>query len=420
LHYEISSMKRLLIQNSAQSRESVPQKKPIVHTVNMPVVILTDPGIDDFAALGLALAPGVFDIKAIVACAGNVEIEKTLQNTLDICALANRNIPVLKGAGKPFTTDWSFPTDKAVHGDNGLGGIHLERSHYEMLQVDTIEYIMQLLVQHDAMTLISLAGLTDLYYVLRAASHRGLINKISGITMMGGAFNSKEANAPKSSVLTSLASTSASQKYAEFNFYNDPDATKKVFELCNGIIPIALFPLDFTHHNCRWTEQQNTILESEEGNSFCSKLAKALKQVPIAYQKRFSDNSLPLHDIFPVMSLLYAHHNDILIGEWVHVNCHDSQSNTPGKVEISNNPEDPTVFRVAGLSPQCQQDHFRLFMRILRLYGEQTLRCPAQASMFYKNQPEIAIVTSPAPNTHSVDFSKCDASLNGFFDPKTH
>ena len=86
-----------------------------------PVIIDCDPGVDDAAAILLALSHSVLDIRAITTVFGNVGLEQTTKNALKILEVAERReIPVYKGAEKTF--DFRDPeTSKHIHGEDGLG-----------------------------------------------------------------------------------------------------------------------------------------------------------------------------------------------------------------------------------------------------------------------------------------------------------
>ncbi len=52
----------------------------------LPIIIDTDPGIDDAAAISLALCHPNFDVKMISTVNGNVNIDKTTANALKLKA----------------------------------------------------------------------------------------------------------------------------------------------------------------------------------------------------------------------------------------------------------------------------------------------------------------------------------------------
>src|SRR5688572_25287456 len=89
-----------------------------------PIIIDTDPGIDDALALFLACAAPELEIRAVTTVAGNVGINRTTRNALYLTELAGRSdIRVYRGAEKPLRGTWSTIED--IHGQNGLGGIEV-------------------------------------------------------------------------------------------------------------------------------------------------------------------------------------------------------------------------------------------------------------------------------------------------------
>ena len=67
------------------------------------VIIDTDPGIDDTAAIFLALASPELHVEALTTVYGNGTIADCTRNALIILETAGRSdIPVYQGAGKPL------------------------------------------------------------------------------------------------------------------------------------------------------------------------------------------------------------------------------------------------------------------------------------------------------------------------------
>ena len=67
-----------------------------------PLIISTDPGIDDIAAMTISLFAAELDVKMIVPTWGNVSLAHTLQNTLDLENFLHTKVPVVKGANQPL------------------------------------------------------------------------------------------------------------------------------------------------------------------------------------------------------------------------------------------------------------------------------------------------------------------------------
>ena len=86
------------------------------------IIIDTDPGQDDAAAIMLALgSPGELDVLGITAVAGNVPVALTSRNIRVICELCNRrDVKVYAGADRPLVRQ--LVTAEHVHGKTGLDG----------------------------------------------------------------------------------------------------------------------------------------------------------------------------------------------------------------------------------------------------------------------------------------------------------
>ena len=70
------------------------------------VIIDADPGIDDMAAILMALASDKFQVEAFTTIFGNASVEQCTVNTLRILEAAGRaDIPVYQGVGKTLTYD---------------------------------------------------------------------------------------------------------------------------------------------------------------------------------------------------------------------------------------------------------------------------------------------------------------------------
>ena len=62
-----------------------------------PIIIDTDPGIDDAVALAIALFSEELDVKLITTVAGNVSLEKVTENTLRLLNFFEKEVPVAMG-----------------------------------------------------------------------------------------------------------------------------------------------------------------------------------------------------------------------------------------------------------------------------------------------------------------------------------
>ena len=61
--------------------------------MSIPIIIDTDPGIDDATAISIALSHPQFDVKMISTVNGNVGIEKTTANALKPVSYTHLTLP---------------------------------------------------------------------------------------------------------------------------------------------------------------------------------------------------------------------------------------------------------------------------------------------------------------------------------------
>ena len=93
-----------------------------------PLVIDTDPGIDDAVAILLALASPEVDLRLVTTVHGNVELAQTTENALRVLHLAGRSdVPVAAGARSSLVHPQPERAGH-VHGAEGLGGVQLPPS----------------------------------------------------------------------------------------------------------------------------------------------------------------------------------------------------------------------------------------------------------------------------------------------------
>ena len=194
-----------------------------------PIIIDTDPGIDDAAAIIAALNNNdKLDIKLFTSVFGNVDLEKTTKNTLKILEFMNSNVPVAKGAPRSIFFDPKMNASD-VHGESGLGGYEVPEPTRKIMEKNAVEAMKEVLEKSiDKVTIVILGVSTNLALLL--IQYPYLKEKIEEVVIMGGSL--------------SLGNTNTA---AEFNVYKDPHATKIVFD--SGL-KITVFGLDVTR-KCR-------------------------------------------------------------------------------------------------------------------------------------------------------------------------
>jgi inosine-uridine nucleoside N-ribohydrolase len=202
----------------------------------IPVLIDTDPGIDDALALLMAFGSPELTIEAITTVAGNVAVDRATTNVFRILEVAppGRRPRVAQGAGAPLGRD--LVSAALVHGGDGLGGLDQlvepdGRPRYPAPALglepgDGASLILETAARfRGQLVVIALGPLTNLALALeRDAAGLG---GVASVIVMGGA----------------IAVAGNVTPAAEFNMYVDPEAAAQVFR--SGL-PLRLVPLDVT------------------------------------------------------------------------------------------------------------------------------------------------------------------------------
>jgi purine nucleosidase len=195
--------------------------------MSYPVLVDTDPGIDDALALHYLVATGGWDLKAITAVAGNVPLPSAVANARRLAAVLGieRDVPVYGGCPKPLMRD--LETAQHVHGDDGLVGVVLPRPGVAERREHAVQVINELARQYSGeLTIVAIGPLTNVAAAL--ILDPSLAQRVGRLVFMGGAVN-VPGNTPPG--------------VAEFNIYVDPEAARIVAE--SGI-PFTMVGLDAT------------------------------------------------------------------------------------------------------------------------------------------------------------------------------
>ncbi len=189
-----------------------------------PIIIDTDPGIDDAVAILLALASPEFDVLGLVTVAGNLPLAATAKNARSLVELAGRpELPVYAGCPRPLGR--TRVAAEAAHGAGGLGDLILAAPRHPPRPEHGILYLIDKLrgAEPQSITLCALGPLTNIAMALVAAPEIAV--GIAELVIMGGGTRGNITAA------------------AELNIYADPHAAALVFD--SGL-PITMVPLDVT------------------------------------------------------------------------------------------------------------------------------------------------------------------------------
>ena len=190
----------------------------------IPVIIDTDPGVDDALAIMIAAASDKIDLLGLTPVDGNVQAVHTHQNALDLISFLGIEADVAEGSYDQLIYRFGrYAT--STHGETGMGGVVLPKSDKKFHELRAWDYIYEKAKEYPGeIVLIAIGPLTNVARTL--IMHPDIKTMIKQIVIMGGSTEAGNVT-----------------PYAEFNFLVDPPAAKVVFE--SGI-PIAMAGLNVT------------------------------------------------------------------------------------------------------------------------------------------------------------------------------
>ena len=201
-----------------------------------------DPGTDDAVALLLALASPELELKAVTTTHGNVSLNRTTRNALDLLAFAGRaDVPVHAGAAAPLVRAPVYAPE--IHGQGGLGTVTLPQAGQFIQPEHAALALIRLAAQYPGQITVCATGpVTNL--ALAERLQPGVLRSFKDVVIMGGSVDVK---APKLGNVT---------PHAEFNTYADPHALRVVLE--SGAT-VVLFGLNLTRQ-VRVTRERTAAL----------------------------------------------------------------------------------------------------------------------------------------------------------------
>lgn len=208
-----------------------------------PIIIDTDPGIDDALAIAIALHSHDLDVRHITTVHGNVSLDKTTTNALELLAFFEKDIPVSAGADRPLIRQPIHASQ--IHGESGMDGYTFPEPTDDLItdQHAVNAMYQEIMESHDKITLVPIGPLTNIALLIRL--YPEVVQRIEEIVLMGGAIGVGNASPA-----------------AEFNVLADPEAAHIVF---TSGIPLAMLGLDigdqarvFKADSLRLKEMNNT------------------------------------------------------------------------------------------------------------------------------------------------------------------
>ena len=225
------------------------------------LIIDTDCGIDDAIAIMMAISREDVDVVGITTVSGNTYVDQVTDNVLRLLSYFGRkDIPVFKGATVPLIQELS--RGEKIHGENGLGGVLLPETDKKEETIKAPDAIFKLAKENEGLIVITLGPLTNVAMAINL--YPELKNLIKEVVSMGGALERGNVT-----------------RFAEFNFYQDPEAVQFVI---NSGIPITVVPWD-PIANSMFLE--NELKEFVDESSSAGKLLLDLVQTPMNFIEKF-------------------------------------------------------------------------------------------------------------------------------------
>ncbi len=192
--------------------------------VPIPVIIDTDPGIDDCLALLLALNSPELDVRGISISYGNTVVENAYRNAVEILRKVKHPVRVTLGIGarRPLKRQLQVADD--THGTSGLGYADVPPAGVILDYVRPLERLLE--AQPEPVTLVTLGPVTSLALVLRA--NPALV---------------REKVARHVAMIGNVEAPGNTTRFSEFNAWCDPEALATVLA---AEIPTEMIGLDVT------------------------------------------------------------------------------------------------------------------------------------------------------------------------------
>ncbi len=271
------------------------------------IIIDTDPGLDDAAALFMAFGSPMLDIKAVTTVAGNQTIDKVTENARHILGCVENPSRLAKGASAPLVR--SLETAANVHGDTGVGTVKFPPSSIELDDKNAYEVIYEEAMKAGGeLEILALGPLTNI--AITILNYPDIADKIAHITLMGGScYIGNHTPA------------------AEFNIFVDPDAAKIVFE--SGI-PITMVGLDATHEAYIMPEEIDHIFKDQAQNDAIDRIRHIIEDLA-KVSMGFGFKGAIMHDPLALASLI---DHEVMETKDYHVDVETKGEYTRGKTVV--------------------------------------------------------------------------------------
>lgn len=242
--------------------------------MRLPIILDTDPGIDDAAAIAAALFAPELDLQLMTTVAGNVSVEKTTRNALQLLHFWQAKVPLAQGASMPLLRP--LRDAASVHGESGMEGYDFVEHDCQPLPKPAFQAIRDALMHaQEPITLVAIGPLTNIALLL--TQYPECRFNIRRLVIMGGS-----------------AGRGNFTPNAEFNIAIDPEAAASVFR--SGL-EIVMCGLDVTNRAMLTPEYLATL-------PALNKTGKMLHALFSHYRSGSMSSGLRMHDLCAIAWLV--------------------------------------------------------------------------------------------------------------------
>ena len=246
------------------------------------VIVDTDGGVDDAAALWFLLGEPTIDVVAITIVWGNVDTGVAASSVCRVLEAAGRpDIPVAIGRDTPFAAAPELTPATFIHGDDGLGNTNRPPASFGPITTSAVQLLREMaMAEAGELSLLTLGPLSNIAELV--TTHPEIAGCFADIVIMGGV-----ANGPGNAL-----------PLGEANIAHDPAAAAAVLS-AGWCRPGVLVGLDVTH-KATFTKTEVDLLAKHRS------AAAAFLDEPLAFYRRFGgvfcpDGESPCHDLLAAM-----------------------------------------------------------------------------------------------------------------------
>jgi purine nucleosidase len=246
------------------------------------LVIDTDGGVDDAAALWWAVTNPRVDLLAVTTVRGVVSARAAAENVLLLLEAAGRSdIPVAVGADRPMGPAPDLRPATFIHGEDGLGNTRRGKAPAtQPASTDVTAFLGDLLMRTDDVSIVTLGPLTNIATLVRARPE--CVARVQELIVMGGV----------------AAGPGNAMPAGEANIAHDPEAAA-VVAAARWKQPPLLVGLDVTHRATLDDADFKLLAERRTP-------AAAFLDEPLRFYRTFGSTftapACPCHDLLAVMA----------------------------------------------------------------------------------------------------------------------